>query len=125
MMKHEDHFKIQYQVCSAKFDGNKLVSVGVQCSEVGSPFGYESDTLTLHELIELIKSDEKVEGLWPAGQVWNHWPLEVIVMHDGTESVEAVDKNRPERFKLSALTTSRHQDPINTLRSARTIDPNP
>lgn len=106
-MKQEDHLTIEYQVRSAKFDGDKLVSVGVQCSEVGSPFGYKGDMLTLHELIGLVKAGEKVEGVWPAGQVWHHWPLEVVVLHDGTESVEAVDKNRPEGFVLSALNYGR------------------
>lgn len=63
---------------SAKFEADKLVSVGVQCSDVGSPFGYESDTLTVHELIDVIKAGGRVVGLWPAGQVWRHCPLEVI-----------------------------------------------
>ena len=105
-MKHKDHHRIEYQVRSARFADGKLLSVGIQCSEVGSSFGYESDELTVSELINLIKSGEKVEGLWPAGQVWHCWSLKVVVLRDGTESVEAVDKNRPEGFLLSALSTT-------------------
>mgnify|MGYP001548449743 CR=1 FL=1 len=100
-----------YAIGAARHENGKLVEVAIQCiDEPLGPYLYECEETTVSDVIERIRSGDKVVTLWSLpGWGGGTIPVEIVTLPNGEESIEVVAQGQPEGYRmvnLPRLTTS-------------------
>ncbi|MFZ2389289.1 MAG: hypothetical protein WAW69_15945 [Polaromonas sp.] len=94
-----------FAIGETRYEGEKLVEVAIQClDDPDGPFLYECEVLAVSEVVRMLKQGDAVEVIWrfPGGSNGSI-PVEIVILPDGEESIEVVQRGQPEGYRMVNL----------------------